>query len=144
MFKLSQKARLLCGTGMWLFAGTKVLLIARAAWGENPEVGYALAWLVGAFIFFNFLIFPKAVPPNVSYVLEHPEPLPLHHCIRPRTWFVVAFMISLGIGLRAFSLVPSTFVAGFYLGLGISLLGCVRYYIRPLISLMKKTQDDDR
>ena len=43
-------------------------------------------------------------------------------------------MITLGITLRTFELVPQTFVTGFYTGLGLSLIVSIYPYLRLLAS----------
>lgn len=103
--------------------------------------GAALWWLIGAFVFFNFLVFPRAVPPNVAYIMAH-ERKAFWHCMRPPTWLIVVFMMSLGISVRYFGLGSPEFIGGFYRGLGISLLLCVRYYVRPLYQLLILKGDD--
>lgn len=141
MIKLSRLGRCLCAVAMWAFAGTKVLGIAYHAYidAPTPPISYtALAWLVFALVFFSFLVFPRAVAPNVGYVMEHSEPMPFYHCIRPKSWLIVAFMMGLGISLRAFDLVSLDFILGFYTGLGLSLLACIRFYIRPIVALTRE------
>lgn len=83
-----------------------------------------------ALCFFSLLVFPRAIPPNVRYIVESDEFMPLWHCIRPQTWLIAVSMMSLGIWLRLSALVSSEFIVGFYTGLGLSLWACVVYYIR--------------
>lgn len=141
MIKLSRLGRSLCAVALWLFAGFKVLGIAYHTYTDAPapiELNLSIAlWFVFALIFFSVLVFPRAVAPNVDYIMSLEEPMPFYHCIRPKSWIVVAFMMCLGISLRAFSLVGTDFILGFYSGLGISLLACLRFYVVPIVSLVR-------
>lgn len=145
MIKLHRLGLCLCALALWLFAGFKVLGIAIHSYSEIPagqQLGYStLLWFVFALLFFSFFVFPRAVRPNVNYVMELKEAMPFYHCIQPKSWLIVAFMMSLGIVLRAFSLVPVSFLVGFYGGLGLSLLACVRFYVRSVALLIKEKND---
>lgn len=49
-----------------------------------------------------------------------------------RTWLTMLFMILLGAGVRHSAWVGDSFIAGFYSGLGLSLLLSIRFYIKPI------------
>lgn len=136
MIRCSRKTLCIIGMLLFFFSGVKVLMIAYDTLPELNGASYApYLWFVGALVFFSVLIFPKAIRPNAEYVLSMKEDMPFYHCVRPRSWFVIIFMIALGISLRYFRLVGAEFIVGFYTGLGLSLVACVRYYITALRKL---------
>lgn len=133
MIKCSRKTLCVIGMLLFFFSGVKVLYIAYGMLPELTGSSYApYLWFIGSLIFFSVLIFPRAIRPNAEYVLAMKEPMPFYHCVRPRSWLVIIFMIALGLSLRYFRLVGAEFIVGFYTGLGLSLVACVRYYISAL------------
>lgn len=138
MIKMQRKWRALCAIVMWLLSGAKVLSIGISAYGKGLDATEQIIWFGVALVFFTGIVFPRAIPPNVSYLEERPEPMPFYHCIRPKTWLIAAFMMSLGIGLRLSKLTSEEFIVGFYLGLGFSLMLCVRFYIKALLQFFSE------
>ncbi len=132
MISISQRGLYTLAIALWLFAGGKVLAIAFVAWRAIDPSWLVYAWMVGAFVFFSLLVFPRAVPPNVAYVqaLGGGAKHPLYRCFKPTTWGIMAFMMTLGITLRLSSWVSDEFIAGFYTGLGVSLILAIRFYRR--------------
>lgn len=116
---------------LWLLAGFKVLAIAYTGWqviDSSQWVPYV--WVGVALVFFSLLVFPRAVPPNVAYIeaLGTERKHPFYRCFKPTTWGIMAFMMTLGITLRHSGWVTDEFVAGFYTGLGVSLVLAIRFY----------------
>lgn len=141
MGRLTQRGLYLLAVVLWLFAGAKVLWIAVLSWPIISGVS-AYVWLVVAFLFFSFLVFPRAVPPNVRYIVGMKgRRAPFYRCFRPASWAVMAFMISLGLTLRLSGWVGHDFIAGFYTGLGVSLLLCSVYYVKPIHLTYKYSHD---
>ena len=54
-----------------------------------------------------------------------------------QAFIIMAVMMTVGISLRAFSLVPSWFIASFYTGLGIALFGAGVGFLINLARLLK-------
>lgn len=131
--KKSQLIRCFCAIALWLFSGSKVLFIGMQSYTKDTNSLLLVMCFIGALIFFSAIVFPKAIPPNVKYIYERQEVLAPYHCIRPKTWLLSLFMMSLGIGLRFSGLMSTEFISGFYSGLGLSLLGCSLYYIKPIM-----------
>ncbi len=86
------------------------------------------------------LVFPKVVRTNSKFILGlKGKHFPWYKCQKATSWLVMIFMISLGIALRHFQLVPNSFIAGFYTGLGLSLsLVALFFYGREIIRLQKE------
>lgn len=119
---------------MWLFAGAKVLYLGYKLTPEaNPTWYYS--WLVVSFVFFSGFIFRRVVPRYITYI----ESLgkgnhPFYRCFAPRARIIIAVMMTLGIVVRYGGIAGPNFIAGFYTGLGVSLLLATRFYIRPVIA----------
>ncbi|WP_329905146.1 hypothetical protein [Porphyromonas pogonae] len=116
---------------VWLIAGGNVLRIGIKSWSATDSLVIQLLWLVISISFFGFFIFPKVVKKNVAFIEKSEENrLPLYKCFTKEAWYIMIFMISLGVMLRVFSLVPDVFIAGFYTGLGSALMITATRYIR--------------
>ncbi len=126
---------------LWLFGAYKVIGIGLEAWG-NAASYLKYSWLGIALVFFMAFVFPKVVKANSQFILAlNGRRFLWYKCMKPSSWIVMIFMISLGIVLRQFELVPETFIAGFYIGLGLSLaLVALFYYGREIIRLQKKNR----
>ncbi len=112
---------------LWCFGAYKVLSISIDTYSSCTA--YSYLWLVISLAFFMGFIFPKACKSNRDYINSFSEvKLPFYKCQKLSSWFIMIFMIGLGISLRKFALVPEHFIFGFYLGLGLSLL-CVSLYV---------------
>lgn len=138
MLKTSRLWRAVFASLLWLISGSKVLGIAFGAWSQTNHYSVYI-WLIGAWIFFHILIFPPVVKRNLAYLMERKALHPIYLCFRPATWLIMLFMMTLGIGLRYSGWVSDNFIAGFYTGLGIALLGCMRYYLREIPALARET-----
>lgn len=131
MINISRRGLYGLATTLWLFAGAKVLVIAYTGWRAIEHSQWLpYVWLGVSLMFFSLLVFPRAVPPNVIYIesLGAESRHPFYRCFKPTTWGIMAFMMTLGITLRHSGLVTDEFVAGFYTGLGVSLILAIRFY----------------
>lgn len=132
MFRLQRKTLYIISIAFWLFAALKVLGISWHAWDMGAAA--KIYWAVGAYLFFAVLIFPRVVQKNILAIQQRPEErLPWYRCFTPSSWGVMAFMMALGISIRAFELASMTFISGFYLGLGMALASATRGYIVQLL-----------
>ncbi len=141
LMSVSRQSLFVLALSLWLFGAYKVLAIGLEAWiSENSILKYP--WLLFALLFFMGFVFPKVVQTNSQFVLAlEGKRFPWYKCQKPTSWFVMAFMISLGLTLRHFNMVPNSFIAGFYTGLGLSLaLVSLFFYGRALIRLQKENK----
>ncbi|MBM6798481.1 hypothetical protein H7U28_06595, partial [Coprobacillus cateniformis] len=73
-------------------------------------------------IFMKF-VFYKMVQKHTNRIISYEEELQLFiRFFDIQAFCIMAFMMTMGISLRAFHLVPDIFIAVFYTGLGVSLL----------------------
>ena len=120
---------------LWLIAGINVLRIGLVSWASEPNILGSILWLLGSLAFFCGFIFRRVVRRNLSALAQREaDSLRWYQCVTPSSWVIMVVMITLGITLRAFALVPQTFVTGFYTGLGLSLIVSIYPYLRLLAS----------
>ena len=96
-------------------------------WMDNP--GYFLfklsEMLVIFFVFLGF-IFQNLYRKHTLRIIHKPEKNPVFSFFDGKSWLVVGVMISLGVCVRLFQLLPGSFLAVFYTGLALALIitGC--------------------
>ena len=118
---------------LWLIAGVNVLRIGLVNWPSETNILVSILWLIGSLAFCAGFIFPRVVRRNLIGLAERAEgTLRWYQCFTPSSWIIMAFMIALGITLRALDLVPHSFVTGFYTGLGLALMLSTYPYLRLL------------
>ncbi|MFT4073686.1 MAG: hypothetical protein QM654_17395 [Dysgonamonadaceae bacterium] len=117
-----KKRNLIIAAGcMWLIAGVNVFHIGVQVW----EIQKTKPWLhffgaIATFLFFG-IIFNKSYNKNVNriHLMDNPRnPLSFFDL---KGWLIIIFMMTLGITVRYFGLLPVSFIAPFYQGLGLCL-----------------------
>lgn len=124
---------------LWIIAGINILRIAIDSWDMSRHIIWVeILLILSSLIFFSIIIFPKVVKSNIDYVKSYKQDrLHLLRCMHPKSWIIMIIMISLGVALRVFHLVPMYFIAGFYFGLGVSLIISIWPYFREVIKNKK-------
>lgn len=121
---------------LWVIGGIKVVGIAIMTFKEISFLDkwatfWIILWAIISFFFFHKTIFPRVVKKNINAIEEDSKKtlLPYYRCLRAIDWLIMVVMMSIGIGIRYFELLPKTFIAGFYFPLGMSLvLSTLPYY----------------
>lgn len=119
---VKKKYLLLLAGLVWCGAGSSILKIGI----EHYLLGYFnyLNLFASAIIFIIFysLIFRKMVLKHYQRIRAYNcEYQPVYKFFDLKSYLIMIFMMSLGIGLRASSVVPKNFIAFFYSGLGFGL-----------------------
>lgn len=118
---------------LWLIAGANVLRIGLDAWRTTGSTLWVILWLVASLGFFAGFIFPRVVRRNMTFIQSLPtERLRPWHCFSPSSWAIMVGMITLGVTIRQLGLLPDTFIAGFYSGLGASLMLAITPYLQQI------------
>ncbi len=138
LMSVSRQSLFLIAISLWAFGAYKVLSIGFDTWG-NVDSYYKYLWLFIALSFFMGFIFPKVVRSNSQFILSlKGDKFLWYKCQKPSSWIVMIVMITFGIVFRRLDLAPESFISGFYIGLGLSLLlVAVTYYGRELIKLQR-------
>lgn len=106
---------------VWLIAGANVLVV-----GINTYKNYVFVWTIllsiVVFALFTWRIFGPLVAKHTKRILESSEPkLPFWHFFDRKSFIIMAVMMSMGIAIRVFGLLPDVVIAFFYTGLGAAL-----------------------
>lgn len=116
-------------SAFWIFGGIKVLLIAHGVW--HLSTGSRMYWLLLAFFYFNFWVFPRVAKENIQAIQATGKSrLPIYRCFTKKSWIIMVCMMTFGIVVRYSGYASYDFIAGFYTGLGISLIGVTRVYLQ--------------
>ena len=114
---------IIAGT-VWIIAGGNILRIGIVTWMNNShnwmfKIGEATI----VFLLFFVLIFKRLYYKHTRRIEQKKE---TRNCpfsfFDVTSWIIMIFMISLGITLRSFHLLPESFISVFYTGLSIALI----------------------
>ncbi|MBQ9042494.1 MAG: hypothetical protein IJ111_06730 [Eggerthellaceae bacterium] len=110
----------------WLIAGVNVVIVGVQAYLETAPDPLLLALLivgtVAIFAVFFFRIFKPYSAKHAKRIDDMPgEKASVVNVMDKKGYIMIVFMIALGAGLRLSGLVPSWFIAFFYVGLGSAL-----------------------
>ena len=119
---------------VWLAAGVNIARLGFLSIGQVDPV-FIWAIVIGAivvFTLFHMNIFSKMVGKHSNRIANYEaEKIAIWRFFDKSGYIMMAIMMTGGISLRAFGLVPAWFVAFFYTGLGIALaLSGVSFLIR--------------
>lgn len=130
---LKKRNLLLLASIVWFIAGINVLLIGIKAYRDNFSI-MNLVLSVVIFIIFFFMIFNKLVIKHTKRIKAYKEEMQyFYHFFDLKSFIIMAFMMTLGIVIRKYSLMSDSFIAFFYTGLGAALaLAGVRFFINYL------------
>lgn len=125
-FRMRKQSLIAAAGVVWLLAGLNVAILGvRAAIDMRGVAAIVVLALAGgaAAIFCAFhSMFSKLVKKNAQRIADLDGDR--HHVVRffdRKSYMMMAFMMSLGIGMRAAGVFPGWFIAFFYTGLGLAL-----------------------
>ena len=110
---------------VWCIAGLNIVRLGILAYLEQswPLIMLLVAGSIAVFAVFWTKVFSKMLAKHVDRILAYADPQPFWRFFDRQAFIIMAIMMTVGISLRAFSLVPSWFIAFFYTGLGVALTG---------------------
>ena len=107
---------------VWGFAGFNILRIGIIAYKGRLNVVNILLSIV-IYAAFQLFVFGNMVKKHSKRITGYKEDKQyFFKFFDKKAYFIMAFMMTLGIGLRVSGIVPETFISIFYTGLGASLL----------------------
>ena len=125
-FRMKKQSLIAAAGVVWLLAGLNVAILGvRAAIDMRGVAAIVVLALAGgaAAIFCAFhSMFSKLVKKNAQRIADLDGDR--HHVVRffdRKSYMMMVFMMSLGIGMRAAGVFPGWFIAFFYTGLGLAL-----------------------
>lgn len=129
---VNKQSLLLTAGIVWLVAGANILRIGLVTWGTSPGIWWLKATGAAAvFAVFYLLIFRRLYGKHARRIRQKQE---AGNCpfgfFDAKGWIVMVVMISAGIAIRAFGLLPACFIAAFYTGLSLALVVTGVLFIR--------------
>ncbi|WP_321438930.1 hypothetical protein [uncultured Bacteroides sp.] len=122
-FKVNNRQLLLLAGMVWIVAGANILRIGILTWLTDSQY-----WLFKAgeatlvfLIFFN-LIFKKLYNKHTDRICKKANNNHLLSFFDFKGWIIMFFMITLGVTVRKFQLLPNSFISVFYTGLSTALI----------------------
>lgn len=120
---VSRRTLLLFAGTLWIIAGINVLSIGINAWINTDYPSFTIK-LISALIVFCIFLFAIFKPLHKKYSLRIQNMEDTNHPLsffNAKGWGIMFFMITLGICVRKFNLMPEYFIAFFYTGLAAAL-----------------------
>ena len=118
--KVNKKILILIAAFVWMIAGFNVLKIGIETYnGHLALINIILSLII--FAIFHFLIFQRMVKKHCKRINAYQTKQYFWHFFDAKSFLIMLFMISFGVIIRVFSLLPDRFIAVFYTGLGAAL-----------------------
>ncbi len=107
---------------IWILAGSLVSRIGIKAF--LSEYSLIITFLAGViYMLFHIVIFSKIIRKNEKRIMDNSlSHLPWHSFFDRKGYLTMAFFITFGTVLRKSNLIPQSFFAFFYTGLGLALI----------------------
>lgn len=137
-----QKRTLLAIAGcVWLLAGINVARLGILSYQCMKIIRWYHPLLsVVVFTLFGFMFFKMSLK-HTKRIQNYPESTrPFWHFFDIKAYCIMAFMMGGGIWLRSSGLVPNTFIAVFYAGIGLALAGVMFWIMFARNFNMKKSK----
>lgn len=118
-----QMLLMIAGT-VWIVAGANILRIGVTTWMNSSQNWmFKIGEATVVFLLFFVLVFKRLYYKHTRRIDQKDEH---RNCpfsfFDVKSWIVMIFMISLGITIRSFHLLPDSFISVFYTGLSIALI----------------------
>ncbi|WP_156299935.1 hypothetical protein [Streptobacillus canis] len=135
--KITKKYLLLIAGILWSIAGFNILKIGLTTGIKWSSIAVLLALVI--FYLFNKNIFSKLVIKHTARIMGYVEEKKEFYLFFDKSsYLIMIFMMSFGIALRKFSLVPLFFIQFFYTGLGCALFLAGIRFIKNYLEVNKK------
>lgn len=120
MFRVKKKYLLLIAGVVWLMAGFNVARLGIISYDSVEGAWYLYLLSLLIFALFGRMFF-NMTEKHTERVLGYEESMPFWYFFDKKSYLIMFFMMSMGIGFRAAGIFPETFIAFFYTGLGCAL-----------------------
>ncbi len=118
---VKNKTLLLIAGLVWLAAGINVMRIGFEEYAYNLKMINILYSLI-IFALFWIAVFKKLVAKHTGRIINFEDDRQfIWKFFDLKSFYIMAFMIILGLGIRIFHLMPDVFIAVFYSGIGAAL-----------------------
>lgn len=123
-YGVSKQALLVTAGIIWIIAGANILRIGIATWRQSSgEELFKVAEATVVFLLFFIFVFRRLYYRHTERIerKQSDKNCPFGF-FDARGWIVMMLMISLGIVMRKFDLLPDRFISVFYTGLSLALI----------------------
>ncbi len=130
-YGVTRNTLLITAGAIWLIAGINILRIGVGCWINDSQY-----WLFKAgeaalvFLLFFGIIFHKLYLKYTQRISGKKAKNCPFSFFDVQGWIVMVFMITIGVLARSFHLLPESFIAVFYTGLSVALMGTGIRFIR--------------
>lgn len=123
MIRVNKRTLLLIAGCVWIIAGVNILRIGIVTWLDNAhdwlfKIGEAIVVFL---LFFNF-VFRRLFDKYTERIAQKGERNCPFSFFDVKGWLVMIFMITFGVTVRHFHLLPNSFISVFYTGLSTALI----------------------
>lgn len=121
---VSRQILLITAGIVWIIAGANILRIGIITWQHSSQAWlFKIAEATAVFLLFFIFVFRKLYYKHTKRIEEKQSD---QNCpfsfFDAKSWIIMALMISMGIIVRVFHLLPDSFISVFYTGLAIALI----------------------
>jgi hypothetical protein len=122
-FRVNKHTLLLIAGIVWIVAGVNILRIGILTWLIDSQYWvFKIGEAFVVFLAFYIFVFKKLYNKHSKRICEKTKSSCPFSFFDAKGWVIMSFMISLGIIVRKFQLLPESFIAVFYTGLSIALI----------------------
>lgn len=132
------------GAALWGFAAYRILKMGFL-FIERHALHHMVNYLIGVagFIPFFMLVFRKVSLRYVNRIKNLPQQRPcLFAFFDVRGYILMTFMISMGIAISHWKVIPELYKGTFFISLGLSLLASSIFYIIEGVQFVMKNQEE--
>ena len=129
--KVPKRALLFIAAFVWGYASLKIIVIGTRTYNATDLHYWHLILIsIPVYLLFNWFVFKKIIIKHTRRIVTKPNP---SHCLFSffdwKSYIIMAFMITMGISVRKYQLLPQKFIAEFYIGLGLALATSAIYLL---------------
>ncbi len=122
-FKVSNRQLLLIAGMVWIVAGANILRIGILTWLADSQYWlFKIGETTIVFLIFFNLIFRRLYIKHTDRICKKANNNHLLSFFDLKGWIIMIFMITLGVTVRRFQLLPNSFISVFYTGLSTALI----------------------
>ncbi|MEZ4627753.1 MAG: hypothetical protein R2912_06600 [Eubacteriales bacterium] len=140
-FSVHKNTLILIAGIVWAIAGFNIVRIGLVSYQGN-FTWWRVLLSIAVYTVFQVFIFGKMVKKHTERILLYEEERQnVFRFFDTKSYLIMAFMMTLGIGLRVSGVVPTGFIAYFYTGLGASLLTAGVMFIVNYLRVVSKKRE---
>ena len=122
-YGVSKQFLLITAGVVWIIAGANILRIGLRTWqSAEGDWMYKVCEATIVFLLFFVFVFRKLYYKHTRRIERKKDKNCPFSFFDAKGWIVMTFMITLGVTIRVFHLLPDSFISVFYTGLSIALM----------------------